>query len=196
MKRTVPLLKNGIFALIFTLSSLFSFAQTTFPVTGKITDASGKPLESVTLQVKGTGATTVTKADGSFSITAPSGNAVLAISSVGFTSQELNISNRAAMTVSMASANDIMQDVVVVGYGTRRRGDVTGSVASINSEKLRSVPTTNLTQALQGRVAGLEVAPSSFRPGSGARIRIRGNRSLGGTLGASNEPLYVVEAFR
>lgn len=129
MKRTIPLLKNGIFALIFTLSSLFSFAQTTFPVTGKITDASGKPLESVTVQVKGTGATKVTKADGSFSITAPSGNAVLAISSVGFTSQELNISNRAAMTVSMASANDIMQDVVVVGYGTRRRGDVTGSVA-------------------------------------------------------------------
>lgn len=90
MKRTIPLLKNGIFALIFTLSSLFSFAQTTFPVTGKITDASGKPLESVTVQVKGTGVTTVTKVDGSFFITAPSGNAVLAISSVGFTSQELN----------------------------------------------------------------------------------------------------------
>lgn len=195
MKRTVSLLKNGILTLIFTLSLLFSFAQTTFPVTGKITDAAGKPLESVTVQVKGSGATTVTKADGSFSITAPSGNAVLTISSVGFTSQDFNVNNRAEMTMSLAAANDIMQDVVVVGYGTRRRGDVTGSVASINSEKLRSVPTANLTQALQGRVAGLEVAPSSFRPGSGARIRIRGNRSLGGTLGASNEPLYVVDGI-
>ncbi|MCK7560008.1 TonB-dependent receptor plug domain-containing protein [Chitinophaga sedimenti] len=84
-----------------------------------------------------------------------------------------------------------LQDVVVVGYGSRRKGDVTGAVASVSEVKIREVPTTNITQALQGRIPGLVATPSSFRPGSGGTIRIRGNRSLV----ATNDPLVVVDGI-
>ena len=84
-----------------------------------------------------------------------------------------------------------MDEVVVVGYGSRKKGEVTGAITSISGENLRSVPTTNLTQALQGRLAGVTVTPSGFRPGTGSAIRIRGNRSLS----ANNDPLYVVDGF-
>lgn len=171
------------------LSSFFAMAQV--PVSGKVTDEGGKPLEGVTIQVQGATTTAVTGADGAFRITVPSANAVLRITSVGFTLQEVALNNRTQVTVTLRAAANALEDVVVVGYGTRRRSDVTGAISSVSSEQIRQVPTTNISQALQGRIPGLVATQGSFRPGSGANIRIRGNRSLT----ANNAPLYVVDGI-
>lgn len=156
-------------------------------VTGKVTDENGTPLTGATVQVKGATTKTATRADGTFSIAATPGNTLL-ITSVGYLNAEVTVTGSTLLVSLKTNANDL-QDVIVVGYGTRKKGDVTGSVASINQDKLREVPATNVTQALQGRIPGLVATPSTFTPGAGATIRIRGNRSLV----ATNDPLVVVD---
>ena len=160
-------------------------------VTGTITDDKGNPLAGVTVQVKGTSTRTQTAADGTYSIAVTTGAETLVFSYVGFAGQETAISNRATVAISLVSDASALNDVVVVGYGTRKKSDVTGAITSITGEKIQSVPTTNLTQALQGRLSGVEAAANTFRPGAGSRIRIRGSRSLS----ASSDPLYVVDGF-
>ncbi|SHF23661.1 TonB-linked outer membrane protein, SusC/RagA family [Cnuella takakiae] len=182
-------LRNVGLATVLLLGSVIAQAQVS--VSGKVTDENNKPLEGVTIQVEGSNASAVSRADGSFSITVPSGSSFLQLTSVGYTAQRISVGNKTQISVSLQAQDNSMQNVVVVGYGTRKRGDVTGAVASVTGEKLRSVQTANLTQALQGRIAGVEVTPSGFRPGQGGSIRVRGNRSLS----ASNEPLYVVDGF-
>lgn len=183
--------RSIFFISLLVISTITLFAQEKFPVTGKITDDAGKPIVGVSVQVKGTSTTTVTNPDGTFQITAPSGTSTLVISSVGFTQQEIPLNNRKEISLTMSTAVNTMQDIVVVGYGTRRRGDVTGSISSVTSEEIRQIPTTNVSQALQGRVPGLVVTPNSFRPGSSSSIRIRGARSLT----ANNNPLFVVDGI-
>jgi TonB-dependent starch-binding outer membrane protein SusC len=177
-------------ALLLCLFSILGFAQN-FPVTGKVVDANGQPLAGVTVQVKGANTSVVSNADGTFQISAPSANATLVFSYVGFSPHEEAVNNRGQLNISMAPVANSLQDVVVVGYGTKRRGDVTGAIATVSSDKIKAVPVTNVTQALQGRVAGVDANMASFRPGAGATIRIRGNRSLG----ATNEPLFVVDGI-
>ncbi|HEX8314082.1 MAG TPA: SusC/RagA family TonB-linked outer membrane protein [Flavisolibacter sp.] len=176
------------FVLLF---SFLSYSQNSFSVSGKVKDATGQPVEGVTVQEKGTSNTTQTKQDGSFQLTVANGNAVLVISSIGFERKEFPVNNSAEMDASLAASSSSLEDVVVVGYGSRRRVEVTGATASITGDNLRTVQTTNLTQALQGRLAGVTVTPNGFRPGAGGSIRIRGTRSLN----AGNEPLYVVDGF-
>ncbi|MBZ4192191.1 SusC/RagA family TonB-linked outer membrane protein [Niabella beijingensis] len=159
-------------------------------LTGAVTDASGKPVAGATVAVQaGTTTTVATDAAGIFRLTVPL-RSVLIISSVGFETQQVTVTEERLNVVLQQSASE-MDQVVVVGYGTRKKSDVTGAIASVSGDNLRSVPVTNLTQALQGRVTGVVATPNSFKPGSGNTIRIRGNRSLS----ASNEPLYVVDGF-
>lgn len=174
-----------------------SYKVFTVPITGKITDENNNPLAGVTVQVKGTTATAVSGSDGTFTINVDKGDETLVFTYVGYTPREVRLDKQTTISIALAQSNRTLEDVVVVGYGTRRRGDVTGAVASLSAEKLRSVPTTNVTQALQGRVPGVEVTASSFRPGSGSRVRVRGNRSLGGRtgIGGTNDPLYVVDGI-
>lgn len=186
------------FAITIAILSVFSFfcspyqskAQSSpIAVSGKVTDEKGAALSGATVEVKGTNTRAATGTDGLFTINATIKSKLL-ISSVGYTSQEVEVTG-ATLNISLkANANDLT-DVVVVGYGTRKKVEVTGATASITGDALRSVPSTNLTQALQGRIAGVIATPNSFRPGAGSTIRIRGNRSLS----ASNEPLYVVDGF-
>src|SRR5688572_13725750 len=170
MENRTPLWRSIFFISLLLSSTLISLAQT-FPVTGKITDDAGKPLAGVSVQVKGSTTTTVTTAEGTFQINAPSGTSTLVISSVGFTQQEIPLDNRKELNFTLSTSVSTMQDVVVIGYGTRRRGDVTGAISSVTSEEIRQIPTTNVSQALQGRVSGLVVSPNSFRPGSSSSIR-------------------------
>jgi TonB-dependent starch-binding outer membrane protein SusC len=179
--------KNFAIILLFLVSSFYAKAQS-FTVTGKVTDETGKALEGATVMEKGTKNSAVTTAGGNFKLNASSAKATLVISYVGYELKEIAVGNQAVLSVALKSSAESLSDVVVIGYGTKRKTDVTGAVASITGDKLRSVPTTNLTNALQGRVPGVEVAASSFRPGAGSRIRVRGSRSLT----ASNDPLYVV----
>lgn len=158
-------------------------------ITGTVVNEKNEPLSGATVLSKRTGTSVTTDDQGRFRINVSGTNEVLAISFIGYATQEVRIAGNTSLSVTLHAISQSMDDVVVVGYGSRRKSDVTGAIASVGEAKLREVPTTNVTQALQGRIAGLVATPSSFRPGSGASIRIRGNRSLV----ATNEPLVVVD---
>jgi len=176
--------------LLFLLGFFFSSYAQNFPVTGKVTDENGAPLDGATVLEKGTKNTTVTKEGGLFQINVSSGKARLVISFVGREAQEIAVDNKAALTVSLKSATDNLSDVVVVGYGTVKRADVTGAVAGINQKDIRSRPVDNALQAMQGKVSGVDVG-SNERPGVLPTIFIRGVRSLT----ATNTPLFVVDGI-
>jgi TonB-dependent starch-binding outer membrane protein SusC len=187
--------KNQARSCVLLLLSFFfvsvSFSQNTFKVSGKVTDDGGRPVSGASVLVKGTTIGTTTNTDGGFELNAPSGKSVLVISSVGFADQEIDINNRATINVSLATgASTTLEDVVVVGYGTRKKADVTGSVAGINQKEIRSRPVDNALMAMQGKVAGVDIT-SNERPGQVGSINIRGVRSLT----ASNTPLFVVDGI-
>ena len=190
MKKTIAYRRNVLLISLFNLFAIFSFAQNNFPVTGKITDNAGIPLQGVTVQVKGTKIATVTNQEGTFSINAPSGSSVLVFSSIGFTSRELPLENKAQVTVTMNLADNPMDQVVVIGYGVVKKRDVTGAVTGINEKDIKSRPVVDALQAMQGKVAGVDIG-SAERPGTVGSINIRGVRSLT----ASNSPLYVVDGI-
>jgi TonB-dependent SusC/RagA subfamily outer membrane receptor len=168
--------------LIFGLS-LQSIANDNFnpiDISGKITDPEGKPLSGVSIQEKGTGNGVVSKEDGTFSISVTDNNAVLVISSIGFATREVGIKGSSVLNISMQRTSDELEKVVVVGYGTQRKIDVTGSVASVNLESMKEIPNTNIGQLLQGQVPGLNVGLSTFAGGT-PPINIRGQNTLGGS---------------
>ena len=182
-------ISRGIIMLILLFPlTILSFSQTSFKVSGKVVDESGKPVQGATVQVKGTTAATATLADGTYSLMAPSGSSTLVITSIGFTELEVEIGNKSVVDITITSNASALQDVVVVGYTTIKRKDVTGAVAGINQKDIRSRPVDNALQAMQGKVAGVDIS-SNERPGQVGSINIRGLRSLT----ASNTPLFVVD---
>jgi TonB-linked SusC/RagA family outer membrane protein len=181
------LLRSIVIASLLLLFSLKVFSQS-FPVSGKIASADGQPLAGVTVQVRGTETRTISAADGTFQINAPSANSVLVFTYVGFATQEIPINGNRQPTITMAPLDNSLQDVVVIGYGTVKRKDVTGAVAGIGQKDIRSRPVDNAIQAMQGKVAGVDIS-SNERPGTVPNINIRGVRSLT----ASNTPLFVVD---
>ncbi|MDN5284604.1 MAG: TonB-dependent receptor [Mucilaginibacter sp.] len=161
-------------------------------ITGKITDETGQPLPGVSVKLKGTNAATVTDGNGSYSLHVPDENvqnSILIFSFVGFKTQEVTVGSNLIVNVKLLPESKSLSEVVVIGYGTQKRGDVSSAIASVNVEKMDRIPAANLSTALQGQVPGLVATPSSYRPGSGSSIRIRGNRSLN----ATNDPLFVVD---
>ena len=174
---------------MLTLCSLSLHAQK-IAVRGKVLDATGAPIPGVTIKVKGTAVGTITGVGGDFQLSAE-GNSILQISSIGFVSQEHAVNNRSVITITLLADSKSLQDVIVVGYGTQRKEAVTGSVASISGAKLNEVPSANISQALQGRVAGVQLTQSSTKPGATMQIRIRGTRSIN----AENDPLIVLDGI-
>ena len=183
------LLRSAIGVSLLLLITFQGSGQS-FPVTGKITDAQGQPLASVTVQVKGSNTFATSKADGTFTINAPSGNATLVFSYVGYAPQEVSLGNRGDISISLQPEDNSLEDVVVVGYGTAKKSDVTGALSRITAEEIRERPAQNVLQALQGKAAGVHVS-TNFKPGELPVLRVRGNRSIG----ASNEPLYVIDGI-
>jgi TonB-linked SusC/RagA family outer membrane protein len=176
-------------ALILLFVTVFTQAQN-ISVKGKVTNESGQGVPGASVSVKSTSTGVSTDNAGNFEIQAPS-NGTLVISSVGFSTVEVDIKGRSTVNAVMSTSGTTMEQVVVVGYGTQRREAVTGSVASINGNVMREVPAPNIAQALQGRIAGVEMAQTSTRPGATMQIRIRGARSLT----ASNDPLVVLDGI-
>lgn len=159
-------------------------------VEGRVTDAdTGEPLTGVTVFVVGTNTGTTTDADGRFSLTVPDDAETLAFSYVGYIRQEIPIGDRTEFNIQLASDVAMLDDVVVVGYGTQQRTEVTGSVVSIRAETIQNSPVSSFENALQGRLAGVNVAESSGEPGAAPQITIRGT----GSISAGNEPLYVID---
>jgi TonB-linked SusC/RagA family outer membrane protein len=181
-----------LWLLLTTLLTHAALAQTQ-QVTGKVTTADGKEeLPGVTVLLKGTTNGTGTGVDGSYSLQVPAGaGGTLVFSYVGYTTQEVPIAGQTTINVSLKGEAKGLDEVVVVGYGSQKKSDVTGALSSVSAKEIQQVQTPNLTQALQGRAAGVDVAGGNFRPGEVPAIRIRGNRSVR----ASNEPLYVVDGI-
>ncbi|MCL7986687.1 TonB-dependent receptor [Sphingobacterium sp. lm-10] len=165
------------------------FAQST--VTGTITSKNGQPLSGVTVNLRGANTSALSTSSGSYAIQASVGD-TLEFINVGLTRQTAVVTSLSQPLNITFSDDDISVDeVVVVGYGTQRREAVTGSVSSIGGEAMREVPSANITQALQGRLPGVQISQSSSRPGATTQIRIRGTRSLN----ASNDPLIVLDGI-
>ncbi|RZK21271.1 MAG: TonB-dependent receptor [Pedobacter sp.] len=159
---------------------------------GKITDDKGETLVGVVIKVKGTSLVTTTDANGAFSINIPSTvtDPVLVVTYVGYVTQEVPVSGKTTIAVQLKSSINDLDEVVIVGYNTVKKSDLTGAVVSVGAEEIRSRPVTNALQAIQGKAAGVDIT-SNERPGQLGSILIRGVRSLT----ASNSPLYVVDGI-
>lgn len=177
-----------LLSFVFFLSlSVFSFAQQS--VKGRVT-AGGTAISDATVQVKGTDLATVTDANGQFTLNAPQ-NSTLVISHVGYETFEVAVGNHAEIEVQLKGAEGIMNEVVVVGYGSQKRSDITGAVSSVPKTRLTQLPVTNLLHAIEGSVAGVNVTQTSSVPGSSASALIRGQNSISATTG----PYLVVDGI-
>ena len=159
-------------------------------ITGKIFDASGNSLPGVNVVIKGTTIGTITDVDGVYSIEAK-GTDILVYSFIGYVKQELSVKNRSKINVVLVESVENLDEVVVIGYGTQRKKDITVSISSIKARDVASPVVTSLDQSLQGQASGVVVSQSTGKPGSPVSIRIRGTTSINGT----NEPLYVIDGI-
>jgi len=182
------LLRSISFLVFFLSLSVTGLAQNK-TITGRITDATGKGIADVSVTVKGQATGTTTSAEGNFSLSVPPNATTLVFSSVGYSTVEVDINNRTEINMSMQSSNANLNEVVVIAYGTRRKGDLTGSVTSISSKDFQKGQIASSEQLLQGKVAGLQVTSGGGSAGGGSKIRIRG----GASLNASNDPLIVID---
>jgi TonB-linked SusC/RagA family outer membrane protein len=189
MKR-LELFKYGFF-LVWLVCTFPVQAQESITVSGTITDAeTGQPLPGVTVLVQGTTNGTSSDFDGNYTIQATA-NATLVFSSVGYSRQAVAINGRNRIDLAMAIDSQLLDEVVVVGYGTQSARTVTGAVQQLNAEELADLPVPQITQKLQGRLVGVQINQTSGRPGQGMQVRIRGQASIL----AGSEPLYVVDGF-
>lgn len=159
-------------------------------VSGRVLKEDGQPVSGASIRVKASRAGTASNDNGEFQIAAPA-NGTLVVSAVDFVTIEVKINNQTTIEIKLAAADKTMGEVVVVGYGTQRKEAITGSVVSINGERMREIPAANISQALQGRLAGVEMSQTSTRPGATMQIRVRGTRSLS----ADNNPLIVLDGI-
>lgn len=158
-------------------------------VKGRVTDEAGAGIQGVSIVIKGEGGGRTTDGAGNFSITVPGDNTTLVFSMIGYGTVEVAVGSRSEISIVLKQQNKELDKVVVIGYGTQRKADVTGSVSSIDMKQLEGTPLRSVDQALQGRVAGVFFVQNSGMPGAGSSVRIRGGNSING----SNEPLYVVD---
>lgn len=178
----------GLFFLLCFIS-MSTFAQT-ISVQGTVKDATGEPIIGASVVVPGTTNGTMTDTDGNYTIQASS-QGKLTVSFIGYLVQTIDVSGRNRIDIVLEEDNKVLDEVVVIGYGTQRREAVTGSVASMRGDVLREVQTGNVTSALAGRVPGVQIQQTSSKPGADMQIRIRGTRSLTG----DNAPLVVLDGI-
>ena len=187
MKRKIYL------SLIACLSFTLAWSQNR-QVSGRVvSDTTLSPLSGVTVTVKGTNTMTTTNAEGRYTISVPQrANVVLVFSSVGFTRRELPVGTASVLDVALAEESSALNDIVVIGYGTARRKDLTGTVSSISARELEKIPVSSAAEAITGRLPGVQVTTTDGAPGAEIVIRVRG----GGSLTGDNSPLYIVDGFR
>ncbi len=189
MKTKINSFKSLGLLFLLCLIPLWAFSQN-ITVKGVVKDRSGETIIGASVVEKGTTNGTITDFDGNFQLSVPA-DAILRVSFVGYQTQEIPVAGKTSFNILLREDMEVLDEVVVIGYGTARKSDVTGSIASVGGEKLREVPATNITYALQNRVAGVDMSQTSSQPGATMQIRIRGTRSLT----ASNDPLIVLDGI-
>jgi len=160
-------------------------------ISGTVLSEEGEPLIGVNILVKGTSTGTITDFEGNYEVEVPDEATALVFSYTGYLTQEVAINERTQIDITLGTDVAVLDEVVIVGYGSRKKSDLTGAVGSLSGDDLRTSLTTNLDQALQGRIAGVQVTQNSGQPGGAASIRIRGSNSIS----LSSEPLYVIDGI-
>ena len=188
-KKYVQLQRVFLLTLLITcLVPLYSLAQT-IQLTGTVTDTKGETLIGASVLEKGTTNGCITDIDGNFSLTvAP--NATMVISYVGYVAQEVLLKGQKVLKVTLKDDAEMLDEVVVIGYGTMKKSDMTGAISSVDVDQLSSRATTNPAEALQGKIAGVNIQKAGGYAGAGVQVKIRGIKSFG-----NNEPLYVIDGF-
>ncbi len=164
-------------------------------VTGRVVNDRGEPLIGAVVRIKGSNIGVLTDREGNYSFSSPSDTAVLIASYIGYLPEEIEMGGQNHFDISLQESPTSLEEVVVIGYGTIRRSDVTGSVVTLGSREISEVPVSSWGQALQGRTPGILIQQISPRPGGGTQIRIRGNRSLGSDESGVNDPLVVLDGI-
>ena len=185
MKNHLRMVMAGLLLLV---SGAFAFAQN--KVTGTVKDAAGEPIVAASVVVRGTTIGAVTDLDGNYTLNVPA-NSVLEASCIGYTSQVVNYSNQSVVNFVLNEDALFLDETVVIGYQTVKRRDLTGSVASVNSKQLTSAPVSNVAQAIQGKLPGVNIVSQDGRPDAQMNIRVRG----GGSISQSNEPLILIDGI-
>jgi len=189
MATVLALMATGIHAEASPVNTTYHIRNARV-VKGVVTAEDGTPLQNVTVKLKGKAIVTVSDSNGRYTINLPDDTGVLTFSLLGYKNREVSVTSNTVDVVLISDSQELSQ-VVVIGYGTTRKSDLTGSVSSIKSEELKSIPATSFDQALQGRAAGVQVTQTSGKPGAETSIRIRGTSSIN----AGNEPLYVIDGM-
>lgn len=175
-----------------TANGISSFQSPGWQVTGNVSNQSGVPLQGVTIRVKGTSRGTISDSKGNFSIAVLNENEVFIFSYLGYNEKEVRVGTNKQLAVTLEVNNlNKLNDVVVIGYGTQKKSDLTGSVSQISNKQLEAVPVYNVEQALKARTSGIQITQNSGTPGGRIQVRIRGSNSMIG----DNSPLYVVDGF-
>jgi TonB-linked SusC/RagA family outer membrane protein len=188
---------------LFTLSAYFMVTLTmlmswstvcaqTFAVKGKVLSETGDPLPGVNVLVKGTSKGSVTDADGQYALDNVTAADILVVSFIGYNTEEIVIGGRTSIDINLTPDVRTLSEVVVVGYGTQRKVETTGAIASIKAEDIIQTPVTNVAQGLQARMAGVQITQNSSAPGGNISVRVRGTNSINGT----SEPLYIVDGIQ
>lgn len=184
-----PFLRPTAILFYLLLLSISSAIAQTRTVSGIVQDEKNQPLAGITVSSKGAGPGTTTNASGKFSLNLPDAVRVLVFSGVGFVEQEVSLGGETSITVTMLTSQQTLSDVVVIGYGTVRKKELTGAIATVNAKDFQKGTLTTPEQLIAGKVAGVSVTSNSGSPGAGSTIRIRG----GASLNASNDPLIVID---
>lgn len=176
------------------------FAQQQIQLTGNVIDDSGEPVIGASVMVTGQRVGTVTDIDGNFTLSVPS-NGSLSVSFLGYVTQKVEINNQKSITVRLKEDVENLDEVVVIGYGTVKKRDLTGSVASIKSDEITKLPTSNALEAIQGKVPGMDITRSSGAAGSGVNIIIRGTKTIGaidkdGKKTRDTNPLFIIDGVQ
>jgi TonB-linked SusC/RagA family outer membrane protein len=179
-----------LFLFVFLITGFnATLAQSGHRLTGKVAQASGEPLAGATVSEKGASISTVTKEDGSFSIELSGREATILVSYVGYSPRQIKLNGQQQLSVTLETVNDNLNEVVVIGYGTSKRKDLTGAVSSVSGKTISAIPVTNVAQAMQGKLAGVNVISQDGRPDAEVSIRVRG----GGSISQNNQPLILVD---
>ena len=174
---------------LLSMICLFAFSQGK-QIQGVVKDATGEPIIGANVLVKGTTNGVITDFDGNYSLTNVNSQDIIVFSYIGYTSQEIKVGSQTTINVTLKEDTETLEEVVVVGYGTMKKGDLTGSISSVSSERIASIGTSSVMGALQGASPGVDITTNSTRPGASFSIQVRGQNSLN-----SGNPLYVVDGI-
>jgi TonB-linked SusC/RagA family outer membrane protein len=196
LKKTQRIVSIGFLIAVFCTDPIWAASKTDFlqdrVVTGSVTSADdGQPFPGVNIIVKGSSVGTVSDVNGKFSISVPSNESVLIFSAIGYSTTEIVVGSQSTVSVSLTVDVKTLSEVVVVGYGTQEKREITAAISSLGAEAISKIATTNALEGMKGQIAGVDVQQVNGRPGSSPAILIRGRRSLN----ASNDPLFVVDGI-